>query len=106
MLRTQPPDAIIFEYFADMLAEHGASAPMVFSPLTAAGYNLFRFNMRGRLVHLDWSSANLPSTVRQRTKRDSSPKPSALMVGIAHRDTLFNVVALQPSALGDVALKL
>jgi FkbM family methyltransferase len=86
-----PPDAILFEQNAELLRRRGHPADAVVAKLEDYGYVLYRIDALGRLRHLD--------DVCEDAGHDSTR--SSLVVGLASRRTLYNVLAVRTGVLPD-----
>jgi hypothetical protein len=94
-LESSPPDAILLEVNAKMLARRGASAEDIFDPLARYGYRIHSLDRQGGLRRAP-AAAELDAAA---ARWDPTNEPrSQLRVGLGTRLLMFNAVAVHPDA--------
>jgi FkbM family methyltransferase len=81
-----PPDGVLFEQNAALLRRRGHAAEAVIEQLERHGYSFHRIDPLGRLRRIDQVSEDVG---------DQPGHRSRLAVGLATRQTLFNVLAVR-----------
>lgn len=95
VLESSPPDAILFEVNAQLLARRGASAEDILNPLATLGYRFHALDRRGRFR----PAPTVPELRDAAARWDPTNEPrSKLRVGLGTRLTMFNAVAIHPDA--------